>query len=144
MNHYFDEYLNDANRFVNKLSEDLGHPEDSEQTIRLVRAVLHTIRDRISIAESLDFLSQLPMILKALYVEQWTYHEQPPLHYEDLEGFADAVKNQQARLGEKDFDWPEPTIELVKKVLKNLREYISDGQAIHILEQMPEGVRELF
>ena len=144
MNHNFDEYLNEANRFVNELSKDLGHPEETEQTIRLLRSVLHTIRDRVSIPESLDFLSQLPMMLKAFYVEQWTYHEKPPLHYEDIEGFAAAVKNQQAQLGEKNFDWTEPTDELVKKVLGALRQYVSDGQAIHILEQMPKGVRELF
>ena len=144
MNHYFDEYLNEANRFVNELSKELGHPEEEEQTIRLLRSVLHTIRDRISVSESLDFLSQLPMILKAFYVEQWAYHEKPPLHYEDLEGFAAAVKSQQARLGEKNFDWPEPTGEIVKKVLKALRQYVTDGQAIHVLEQLPKGVRELF
>lgn len=144
MNKYFDEYLNDANRFINELSKDLGHPEEQIQTIRILRAVLHTIRDRISIPESLDFMSQLPMMLKAFYVEQWTFHEQPPLHYEDIEGFAAAVKNQQARLGETNSDWKEPTVELVQKTLNALRKYVSEGQAIHVMGQMPEGVRELF
>lgn len=144
MIHYFDKYVNEANTYIKGLAEELGHPEDTQQTIRLVRSVLHCIRDRITVSESLDLLSQLPMMLKALYVEQWTYHEKPPLQYSDMEGLAQAVKQEQERLGEQKFDWPEPTEELVKKVAASLRKYITDGQAIHVLEQMPKEVRELF
>lgn len=144
MIHYFDKHINEANAYIKALAEELGHPEDTRQTIRLVRSVLHCIRERISISESLDLLSQLPMMLKALYVEQWVYHEKPPLQYNDLEGLAEAVEAEQARLGERSFDWPEPTEDLVKIVAASLRQYLTDGQAIHIIEQMPEEVRELF
>ncbi len=145
MIHYFDKYVAEANTYIKDLAVELGHPEDTQQTIRLLRATLHTLRDRMSVSESLDLLSQLPMMLKGLFVEQWTYHERPPLHFEDIEGFAEAVKNEQARLGEQNFDWEEPTGDLIKIILSSLKEhYLTDGQAIHVLEQMPEGVRELF
>lgn len=142
--HYFDKYVHEANTYVKELSYELGHENEHEQTVRLLRGVLHTIRDRITIAESLDLLSQLPMMLKALYVEQWKYHEKPPLRFDDIEGFTEAVKNEQARLGERKFDWDEPTEDLVKIVFTSLRKYITDGQAIHVLDQMPKEVRELF
>ncbi len=144
MVHYFDNYLKEANTYIKGLAQALGHPEDTEQTIRLLRSVLHCLRDRISVAESLDLLSQLPMMLKSLYVEQWTYHEKPPLQYDNLAGLAEAVEKEQAQLGERKFDWPESTEELAKKVTASLRQYLTDGQAIHIIEQMPTGVRELF
>lgn len=144
MIHYFDKYVSETNTYVKGLAEELGHPEEITQTIRLLRAVLHSIRDRIDMGESLDLLSQLPMILKALYVEQWKYHEKPPLRYKDMEGLAEAVKKEQERIGEQSFDWPEPTEELVKKVVSSLRQFMTDGQAIHVMGQMPKEVRELF
>lgn len=145
MIHYFDKYLNEANTYVKELASELGHENEPEKTIRLLRAVLHTLRDRITVSESLDLISQLPMVLKALYVEQWKYHEKPPLNYKDIEGFAQAVKKEQERLGEQAFDWEESTEDLAKVVLSSLREhYLTDGQAIHILDQMPKEVRELF
>lgn len=144
MIHYFDKYVSETNTYVKDLAQELGHPEEITQTIRLLRAVLHSIRDRIDMGESLDLLSQLPMILKGLYVEQWKYHEKPPLNYKDMEGLAEAVKKEQERIGEQSFDWPEPTEELVKKVVSSLRRFMTDGQAIHVMGQMPKEVRELF
>lgn len=144
MMHYFDKYVHEANTYLKELMVELGHENDPDQTIRLLRAVLHSIRDRISIPESLDLLSQLPMMLKAIYVEQWTYHEKPPLDFNDVEGFTEAVEKEQSKLGERKFDWNEPTEDLIKIVLASLRKYLSDGQAIHVLEQMPKEVRALF
>lgn len=140
----FDKYFNEANTYVKELAFELGHENDPEQTVRLLRAVLHSIRDRITISESLDLLAQLPMILKSLYVEQWTYHEKPPLDYDDIEGFAEAVENEQAKLGEQKFDWTESTEDLIKIVIASLRKYLTDGQAIHVMEQMPKEVKQLF
>lgn len=144
MIHYFDKHVQEANEFVKELSNNLGHPEEQTQTIRLLRAVLHTVRDRIQVGESLDLISQLPMMLKALYVEQWKYHEKPPLNYDDMAGMAEAVKKEQERMGEQSFDWQESTEDLVKTVLSSLRKYISDGQAIHVMDQMPKEVKAIF
>lgn len=144
MIHYFDKHVQEANEFVKELSNNLGHPEEQTQTIRLLRAVLHTVRDRITISESMDLLAQLPMMLKALYVEQWKYHEKPPLNYDDMEGLTTAVKKEQERMGEQSFDWQESTEDLVKIVLTSLRKYITDGQAIHVMDQMPKEVKAIF
>lgn len=144
MIHYFDKHVIEANEFVKNLSIELGHPDDQTQTIRLLRAVLHTVRDRITISESLDLLAQLPMMLKALYVEQWKYHEKPPLDYDDMAGLKEAVKREQEHMGEQKFDWPESTEDLIKIVLSSLRKYLTDGQAIHVMEQMPKEIKAIF
>ena len=142
--HYFDKHLHEVNGFIEELASNLGHPEEKTQTIRLLKATLHTIRDRIHFGESLDLISQFPMILKALYVEGWKYHEKPPLDFDDIEGFKNEVKNLQDRMGEQSFDWPEPTEDLIKIVMSSLQKYISDGQAVHVLSQMPKEVQKLF
>lgn len=145
MIHYFDKYLHEANTYTSELAAELGHENEPVKAIRLLRAVLHTIRDRITMSESLDLISQLPMVLKSLYVEQWKYHEKPPLNYKDLEGFAREVEKEQERIGEQSFNWDEPTEDLCKIVLSSLREkYLTEGQAVHVMGQMPKEVRELF
>jgi uncharacterized protein (DUF2267 family) len=65
----FDRYAQEGNELMNRLAEDLGHPNEVNRVGMMVRAVLHTLRDRISISESLDFMSQLPTALKGVYVE---------------------------------------------------------------------------
>jgi len=93
--HFFDKYLHEINAFIDELAENFGHMEDKNQTIRLLKATLHTLRDKITIGESLDLISQFPMMLKALYVEQWKYSDKPPFDFSDTEGFKEEVKRRQ-------------------------------------------------
>ena len=142
--HYFDKQLHEINSFIGELAANLGHPEDKNQAIILLKATLHTIRDRITMGESLDLISQFPTILKGLYVEGWKYHEKPPLNFKDMESFTETVKSKQESMGEQRFNWPEPTQDLVKKVLDSLKRYVSEGQAMHVMGQMPREIQEIF
>lgn len=138
----FDKYVQEANEFINELSEELGHPESQEQTVMALRAVLHTIRDRITIAESFDLMSQLPMVLKALYVEQWKYHDKPK-EFTSVEEFKNEVKERQNKYGESRYDWELSTEEIISRVINKLRKYIDEGQLKHIEEQMPAEIKPL-
>ena len=140
----FQKFAQEANEYIRKLAADLGHPEEVGQTYILLRAVLHTLRDRISISESLHVLSQLPMFLKGVYVEHWHYREHP-LQFQSLEEFKEAVQKEQAMHGEQQFNWNQHTDELVKRVLESLKSnYLSEGQLKHIATQMPKEVQPLF
>ncbi len=54
---------------MNYLATELGHPEEKERVLKIWRAVMHTIRDRIHLGESFQVIAALPMILKGIYVE---------------------------------------------------------------------------
>jgi len=84
----FERYAQDANAFIKRLAQELGHPEEPRRAEIIVRSVLHTLRDRITVAESLNFMAQLPMFLKALYVDEWKYREKPE-RLKNLEEFAE-------------------------------------------------------
>jgi len=144
MANYFDKFAQEANEYLNELAAGLGHPEEKGQTYILLRAVLHTLRDRITISESLHVLAQLPMFLKGVYVEQWQYREQP-LPFASVAEFKDAVKQEQAKLGEQQFNWPQHTEDLIQMVLTSLgTRYLTEGQLQHIATQMPKEVQKLF
>ncbi|AKD05339.1 DUF2267 domain-containing protein [Pontibacter korlensis] len=140
----FEKFAQEANEYIRQLANDLGHPEAVGQTYILLRAVLHTLRDHIVISESFHMLSQLPMFLKGVYVEHWEYTEKP-LQLQTLEEFKDAVKQEQAQLGEQQFDWGQHTEDLISMVLSSLgTRYLTEGQLQHIATQMPKEVQALF
>lgn len=139
----FNKYAQEGNEFLNKLAKDLGHPEEIGRAGIILRSVLHTLRDRITISESFNILSQLPMFLKAVYVEQWKYHDRPET-YRKLEDFKNEVKKHQEQFGEQAFDWEMHTEEIIKTVLNRLKEdYINQGELEDIMSQLPEELEEL-
>ena len=138
----FDKFAQEGNTFVKNLAASLGHPEQTGHTSILLRAVLHTIRDRLEVGESLDFLSQLPMCLKAVYVDNWKNTKTSDI--ETVEEFTDEIERRQAEYGEMEFAWDKSTRELTGIVLKELGTYISSGEARHVITQMPEQLKNLF
>lgn len=139
----FDKHRNEANAFINELSTDLGHPEEQRRVYNILKAVMHALRDRITISESFDVMAQLPFFLKAVYVDQWKYSEKPPRNYDTIEEMKQAVKDEQAKRGETEFDWNEGTEEIIAAVFNHLKKYFTDGQVEHIRDQMPKEVKEL-
>lgn len=138
----FDKFAQEGNEFLHELANDLGHPEELDKTMILLRATLHTLRDRITIAESFDLLSQLPLVLKGVYTEHWKYREKPE-KYNSYEEFTAVVKEEQRLHGETEFDWSESTDELVKTVFSTLhRKYISEGQLEHVIGNLPKEIQE--
>ncbi len=140
---HFDKYANEGNEFVNKLSKKLGHPDEVGRTGIILRAVLHTLRDRLTISESLDLLAQLPMFLKAVYVENWKYREKPT-QISTLDEFTDEVKKHQDQYGEYEFSWEKPTKEIVAIVLNELGTFVTEGETRHIVAQLPKDLEAFF
>ncbi|MFP4385355.1 MAG: DUF2267 domain-containing protein [Spirochaetia bacterium] len=139
----FEKYTTEANVFVKHLAKELGHENDIAQTGKIIRAVLHTLRDRISMSENLDFLAQLPMYIKALYVDDWKYKDKPD-RLKSVEDFAEKVKEHQRKYGETDFDWPESTEEIIKGTMGFIKNnYVSRGELEHVKSNMPEDLRVL-
>lgn len=139
----FDQYAQEGNEFLNKLANELGYPEEKERTGIILKAVMHSLRDRLTISESLDLLAQLPMFLKAVYVDNWKYLEKP-LQLKTEEDFLEYVKVMQAQFGEQKFDWEISTADIVKTHMTMLSQYVSEGEMDHIIDQMPKEIKPLF
>jgi len=138
-----EKYVHETHDYINQLATDLGHPQETQRVLIIWRAVMHTIRDRIQISESLDLISPLPMILKGLYTVGWKYHETPPYNYKTIEGMKDQVKELQSQYGESDFDWNLSTEEIISITLDSLTRYVPEDQMEHIRIQLPENVEAL-
>ncbi|NJK86125.1 MAG: DUF2267 domain-containing protein [Bacteroidales bacterium] len=138
----FDKYAQEGNSFLKELARNLGHPDEIARTGIILKAVLHTLRDRITIGESLNLISTLPMFLKAVYVENWKNRDKP-LQLKTKREFADEVKKTQNQFGERDFDWKISTEEIINTVFFSLRKYIPEGESEDVIAQLPNEIKEL-
>lgn len=140
----FEKFAAEGNEFINELSANLGHENEKGQVGILLRAVLHELRDSLSVAQSLNLISQFPMFLKAIYVEQWK-DSGKRARVKTMEEFARKVEEEQRKFGERDFDWNEPTIDLVKTVLNTVyNKYLTPGQVEDMKAELAVELKQLF
>jgi uncharacterized protein (DUF2267 family) len=138
----FDKYAQEGNEFLHELATELGHPEELDKTMIILKATLHTLRDRITIAESFDLMSQLPLVLKGIYVDHWKYSDRPE-DFDTFDQFKDKIKKEQKLHGETEFNWSEPTEKIVNTVIRTLtNKYLSEGQLNHVLNNMPKDIAQ--
>ncbi len=139
----FEKYAHEGNSFIKELAKNLGHPDETARTGIILRAVFHTLRQRISIGESLNFVSQLPMFLKGIYVDSWEYDDTPS-EIRTIEDFKNEVKRLQDLYGEQQFNWETSTEDIIGIVFSTLGKYISEGEYEDIISQMPKELKSLF
>lgn len=138
-----ENYAHEVNEYVNKLALDLGHPKEQQRVLIIWRAVMHSIRGRITISESFDLMAPLPLILRGIYTTGWKYAETPPYDYKTIEEMKEQVKALQNQYGEQEFSWSKSTEEIISIVLDSLERYFTEGQFDHIRSQLPEEIKSL-
>lgn len=136
---HFENYAQEGNAFLKELAIALGTPDDHEHAFRVMQAVFHTLRDRITMQESLHLISELPMALKAVYVNNWSFRDKPE-KYETKAEFFERIRDVNLT-DEIDFGG-NPENE-VKAVFNVLAQKISSGEMGHVKGQLPAEIAEL-
>ncbi len=135
----FEQYAARGNEMVNHLSADLDIPRD--QAARILRATLHGLRNRLSLEENFDFLSQLPMIIKAIYVDGWKPAQRIyQSHY--LVDFLDEIRAFDPSAAARDFGNEDQAKSMVKGVFRILAQYVSVGEMNDVLSTLPKEIKE--
>lgn len=66
----FDHALQVANTWLRDVANEF-HTEDRQFAYRVLRAWLHTLRDRLTVEATAHFAAQLPELLRGIYYEGW-------------------------------------------------------------------------
>ena len=74
MSFNFDKYIETANRIVNETAHGLGDDRDTDKAYKILKTVFHALRNILTVEESMELISQLPMVMKAVYVDGWKIH----------------------------------------------------------------------
>lgn len=124
----FDKHAAQGNQFVNEVALELGYPRDSDTAARIVRATLLALRSRFTMRESFHLLAQLPMALKAVYVDGWRLPEHPDVRAAASHSLADDVRSIDGRNARRDLPSDTATDEAIAAVLRVLERYVSSGE----------------
>lgn len=117
------------------LMKEMGWTDEHEAYLAL-RAVLHALRDRLTIEEAVDLAAQLPMLVRGFYFEGWNPRGKP-VKERHQEGFLHHVQTY----------FNDPAIdadEVVRAVFKVLQKHVSRGEVDDIKHILPGELRELW
>jgi uncharacterized protein (DUF2267 family) len=68
----FSTTVDKTNRILHEVEAAYGWPKERRnQSYAALRAVLHALRDRLTVEEAAQLAAQLPMLIRGLYYEGW-------------------------------------------------------------------------
>ena len=139
----FNQYAAEGNTFMKAYAKELSLFEDHDQAGRILSTILHGIRSLISTEESLQLIAQLPMFLKAVYVNGWTIKTKKE-KVKNMEDFINYLRSISGNTSLIDFYSDEIAEADVYSTFKMLRNYVSSGQMEDIIGQLPKQLKRLF
>lgn len=139
----FNQYAAEGNTFMKAYAKELGLTKDLDKAGRILITILHGIRSMISTEESLQLIAQLPMFLKAIYVNGWAIKTKKE-KIKSMEDFIDHLRTISKKTSLVDFDSNEIAEEDVFSTFNMLRNYVSSGQMDDVIGQLPKQLKRLF
>lgn len=136
---YFDHYSAKGDYMLGELAAELRDPENIPRAARVLRCTLHALRRCLSIEESLHFISQLPLIIKGVYVDGWkiSHKERTRTWDEFLLDLSDTSNTPV----DNDFNDRQNAAIAVAAVLRVLMAHISAGEMSNVVVQLPAPLR---
>ena len=122
--------------WINELDDRLGW-NNKPRSYRLLKAVLHALRDWLQLNEAADLAAQLPTLLRGAYYEQWRPATTPVTHRTKADFLArveDSFK----------IDALAQTSQAVMAVFELLSKKISPGEIEDVRHALPEELRNLW
>ena len=132
----FDNTLQKTEVWLNEVMKAMNWIDRHKAYIAL-RAVLHTVRDRMNPDEATHLAAQLPMLIRGFYYEGW-HPADKPLHYRHKEEFLAHVKEHLPGIESSDLE------KVTRVVFDVLTKHVDGGEIKQAREQMPAEIQELW
>lgn len=129
--------VQDAHEWLKDLAARGGFANE-EQAYSGLRAVLHALRDRLTVDEAVDVSAQLPLFVRGVYFEGWRPSLAPNAEKTKAEFFAsveDSLRNASERIDVQ---------QATHSVFGLLVERLDEGQIRHIKSVLPKEIEELW
>ncbi len=136
----FNQFAIEANSFLLEYAKKLKI-EDRDKAARVLSSILHGLREIISTEESLQLIAQLPMFLKAVYVNGWSSRKKKKIK-KTIE-FIDLVNRLNGVTSINDFESDEVTLKYIHTTFLVLRKYISFGELEDIRTELPRDLKSM-
>lgn len=121
--------------WLKEIAEELGS-DDRHYAYRALRAVLHTLRDRLPVDVAAKLAAQLPTLIRGIYYEDWDPSRTPlPIH--DVDAFLDRIAHEGRLAGETEASLA------VTAVTKTMQRHLTAGELDDVLAVLPDKLRTL-
>ena len=138
----FEQYESDATKFVTDVSRELDNQGNHQASVRILTSVLHVIRDILTVEGSLHLISQLPLLIKGLYVSGW--HLGAKEKIKDKDHLIERLLLQNTKTGPADFGTDEKALNNFMAVVRVLQKQVSPGEIDDIKAQFPLELKDLW
>jgi uncharacterized protein (DUF2267 family) len=132
----FESSLDKTNVMLKEIESAYGWPkEQRNQSYAALRTVLHLLRDRMPVGQSVQFAQQLPVLLRGVYFDGWQPENVPvklnrdDFLYEVRQGFP--------------YDVEGGTQRVVQVVLDTLRRHVTQGEWEDVKSSMPKDLSRM-
>ena len=130
----FDETIQKTNTWLNEIAQVLDC--DRHHAYQALRAVLHCLRDRLTVNEAAQLGDQLPMLVRGIYYEAWHPAGKP----EKIRLRAEFLARIAAHLRKA----PIEPLDAATAVFQVLERHVSPGEINDVIETLPEEIRMLW
>ncbi|MFG1889309.1 DUF2267 domain-containing protein [Micromonospora sp. NPDC049051] len=132
----FESSMDKTNLILKEIEQAYGWPkEQRNQSYCALRTVLHLLRDRMPVQESVEFAAQLPVLVRGIYFDGWKPQDVPiKLNRDDFllevrQGFPYDVEGGPERV--------------VQVVLDTLRRHVTQGEWDDVKATMPRDMANI-
>ncbi|MDG4839093.1 DUF2267 domain-containing protein [Micromonospora sp. WMMD967] len=129
----FESSLDKTTLILKDIEDAYGWPKDRRnQSYAALRTVLHLLRDRLPVDESVEFAQQLPVLVRGIYFDGWVPSDVPiklnrdDFLYEVRQGFPYDAEGGPERV--------------TQVVLDTLRRHVTQGEWQDVKETMPKDL----
>ncbi|MET8093578.1 DUF2267 domain-containing protein [Micromonospora sp. NPDC005220] len=129
----FESSLDKTNLILKDIENAYGWPKERRnQSYAALRTVLHLLRDRLPVDESVEFAQQLPVLVRGIYFDGWVPSDVPiklnrdDFLYEVRQGFPYDAEGGPERV--------------TQVVLDTLRRHVTQGEWQDVKDTMPKNL----
>jgi uncharacterized protein (DUF2267 family) len=131
----FDETLHKTNIWLKEIAQALD--SDRRGAYQALRAVLHCLRDRLTVHEAAQLGDQFPMLIRGIYYEAWHPAGKP-----------ERIRSREEFLARIDGQLPKTKLidpkNATRAVLQALGNHVSGGEIRDVMQSLPEEIRALW
>ncbi len=132
----FDKTLQTTHIWLNELMEELG--PDRQVAWHVLGAVLRAVRDRIPLELAVHLGSQLPLLVRGLYYDQWHAPGRMDEKPRSLDTFLEPIGEQLAHTR------PVDPSQATQAVFRILSRHVSPGQVEKVKHALPGDVQAIW
>lgn len=127
----FDKAIQKSNEWLNELGRNDAIGPDHQRAYHALRAVLWTLRDRLTVQEAFHLSSQLPLLIRGMFWDGYRPASAPE-KMKSPDEFLHKVQERLAQLNGPNAD------DATRAVLGLLERHVPEGEMAHIRQSMPK------